>query len=44
MPKKTSTGRNKTPKRKVLPSKKLGGVLGGRKMGLIKNSIRNKLK
>lgn len=37
-------GRNKVKKRKVIPSKPLGGVLGGKKMKLIKNAIRKKFK
>jgi len=37
-------GRNKVRKRKVIPAKKLGGALGGRKMKIIKRAIQKKLK
>ena len=37
-------GRNKVRKRKVTPSKPLGGVLGGRSMNLLKKIVRKKLK
>lgn len=36
-------GRNKVRKRKVMPSKKLGGALGGRKMKIVKRAIIRKL-
>lgn len=42
MPKKK--GRNRARPRKRTPAKKKGGVLGGKRMGLIKKLIKKKLK
>lgn len=37
-------GRNKVRKRKVIPAKPLGGVMGSRGVKLVKRAIINKLR